>query len=363
MPQALIAMSGGVDSSAAAYLMQQAGYDCLGAMMKLWDGAHAPDAENESRYKPTRTCCSLEDAQDARSVATRLGMPFYVFNYTEAFNAQVIEKFCAAYLAGLTPNPCLDCNKYMKFDLLLQRGNLLGCSALATGHYARVERGGSRTLLRKAVDAHKDQSYVLYMLTQAQLAQTHFPLGDMTKAAVRDLAKELGFWNAKKPDSQDICFVPDGDYGTMLERRGVHETHKHGDFIDADGNILGQHNGQYRYTIGQRKGLGLAFDAPRYVLAKDPAQNTVTLGRHEELARRDCTLRDINLIATAQLDAPLRVRARTRYHQAEFAATVEQTDADTLRLHFDAPQYAIAPGQAAVLYDGDYVVGGGTIQG
>lgn len=353
-PKALIAMSGGVDSSAAAYLMQQAGCDCAGAMMKLYAGE---DGENAP---PGRTCCSLADAQDARSVAARLGMPFYVFNYTADFEREVIKRFCGEYLSGRTPNPCIDCNRFMKFNLLLRRARLMGCSFLASGHYARVEQSGGRYLLRKAIDSGKDQSYVLYMLTQEQLAALRFPLGGMTKHEVRELAASLGFWNAEKPDSQDICFVPDGDYGAFLERRNA-LGNSAGDFVDSSGNALGRHKGHFYYTVGQRKGLGLAFDSPRYVLSKNPAANTVTLGKREELLRRECTLTDINLIAADSIEQPLRVSVRTRYRQKEVPGTVVQTAPDTLHIVFDEPQTAIAPGQAAVIYDGDYVVGGGTI--
>lgn len=352
MPKALIAMSGGVDSSAAAYLMQRSGYGCIGAMMKLYAG--------EEGEAPGKTCCSLADAQDARSVCARLGMPFYVFNYTAEFEAKVIEKFCGEYLAGRTPNPCIDCNRYLKFELLLQRARLLGCAALATGHYARVEQSGGSFLLRKAADITKDQSYVLYMLTQEQLAQLCFPLGSMTKAQVRELAAELGFWNAEKPDSQDICFVQDGDYGGFVERRlGLCNTA--GSFVDSAGKPLGTHKGHYRYTVGQRKGLGLAFDSPRYVLAKNPADNTVTLGKREELLKRECRVGEINLIALNSIERPMRVMARTRYRQREQPATLTQLAPDSLLLSFDEPQ-VVAPGQAAVIYDGEYVLGGGVIQ-
>ncbi|MDR1409542.1 MAG: tRNA 2-thiouridine(34) synthase MnmA [Oscillospiraceae bacterium] len=352
MPKALIAMSGGVDSSVAAYLMQQAGCECVGAMMKLYRGG--------TDEVPGRTCCSLADAQDARSVATRLGMPFYVFNYTADFESKVIERFCGEYLAGRTPNPCIDCNRFMKFELLLLRARLMGCNLLASGHYAQVEQSGSgRHLLRKALDSGKDQSYVLYMLTQEQLEAVRFPLGGMTKQQVRELAADLGFWNAEKPDSQDICFVPDGDYGTFLERR-LALSDSVGHFVDSSGAALGGHRGHYRYTVGQRKGLGLAFDSPRYVLSKNPAANTVTLGKRDELLRCECVLEDINLIALDSIEQPMRISVRTRYRQKEQPGTVTQTAPGTLMIILDEPQ-VIAPGQAAVIYDGEYVVGGGTI--
>ena len=352
-PKALIAMSGGVDSSAAAYFMQQAGYDCAGAIMKLYE--HHDSAA-------VGKCGSADDMQDAHNIASRLGMPFHVLDFTAEFKREIIAKFCDEYMAGRTPNPCIDCNRLMKFGLFLQRARLMDCGVIATGHYARIEQSNTgRWLLRKAADSTKDQSYVLYTLKQEQLAQVKLPLGEMTKQQVRNLAAQLDFLNAEKPDSQDICFVPDGDYGSFLEHRLLLSDYA-GDFVDAFGTVLGRHRGHYRYTVGQRKGLGLAFDSPRYVIAKDSTANTVTLGKCEELLRGICNLADINLIAVDKIEQSLQVKIRTRYHQKEVPCTVTQTGQDTLRIEFSEPQAAIAPGQAAVIYDGDYVVGGGTIQ-
>jgi tRNA-specific 2-thiouridylase len=287
-------------------------------------------------------------------------MPFYVFNFTERFESTVMRRFAEGYLRGETPNPCIDCNRYVKITALLERALLLGYDGIATGHYARRSFEGGRWLLRKGLDAGKDQSYVLYCMTQAQLARTRFPLGELHKAQVREQAAALGFLNAEKPDSQDICFVPDGDYGAFLERHTGRPL-RPGDFIDPEGRVLGRHRGTARYTLGQRKGLGLALPARGYVCALSPAQNTVTVGGEALLYSRVLEARELNWIACERLDAPLRCRAKVRYRQAEQRATVEQTDADTLRLTFDEPQRAITPGQAVVLYDGDTVLGGGTV--
>lgn len=352
--RAMIAMSGGVDSSVAAYLMQQAGYDCMGVTMKLY--------ENEDAGVPRgHTCCALDDVEDARRVAYALGMPYYVFNYKDAFREQVMARFAAAYQRGATPNPCLDCNRYLKFGLLETRARALGCEVLATGHYARIEQlPDGRYTLRKAVDASKDQSYVLAWLTQEQLAHTRFPLGGLHKTEAREIAEAHGFCNAHKHDSQDICFVPDGDYARFMEDfTGKH--YPAGDFLDVGGRKVGTHSGAVRYTIGQRKGLGLAMGAPVYVCAKDMQANTVTVGPESELFDTIVYANEVNWIAIPELKGPLRVTARTRYHQTEQPATVYPAGPDNFRLEFDQPQRAPTPGQAVVLYQGDVVLGGGTI--
>ena len=352
-PQAMIAMSGGVDSSVAAYLMQQAGYACMGATMRLY--------ENEDAGLPRgSTCCALDDVEDARRVAYTLGMPHYVFNYKDAFREQVMARFAAAYQRGATPNPCLDCNRYLKFGLLESRARALGCDVLATGHYARIEQlPDGRWTLKKAADPEKDQSYVLAWLTQEQLAHTRFPLGGLRKSEARAIAEARGFCNAHKHDSQDICFVPDGDYARFMEDfTGKH--YPAGDFLDESGRVVGTHNGAVRYTIGQRKGLGLAMGAPVYVCGKDMQANTVTVGPEEMLFDRIVYADEVNWIAIPELTGPLRVTARTRYHQVEQAATVYPAECG-FRLEFDQPQRAPTPGQAVVLYQGDTVLGGGTI--
>lgn len=353
--RALIAMSGGVDSSVAAYLMQQARFQCTGATMRLYDN------EDIGTLRES-TCCSLEDVEDARSVAYRLGMPYYVFNFTGDFRQKVMDKFVRCYECGATPNPCIDCNRYLKFEHLLQRALVLGCQCVATGHYARIKYDSDtgRYLLYKAVDAGKDQSYVLYSLTQDQLAHTRFPLGEFTKTQVRTIAAEQGFINARKRDSQDICFVPDGDYVAFMERY----TDKHypaGDFLDLSGKVVGTHRGAVGYTLGQRKGLGLAMGEPVYVCGKDMEKNTVTVGPEAALYRKSLLANDWNWFPFPALTTPLRVKAKTRYRQTEQPATVYPEPDRYARIEFDEPQRAITPGQAVVLYDGELVVGGGTI--
>ncbi len=351
--KALIAMSGGVDSSVAAYLMMQRGYDCTGVTLKLFDKDDSP---------AKKTCCSLDDTEDARSVCRRLGIPHFVYNFKDIFNEKVVGKFISAYETGSTPNPCIDCNRFIKFGKLFQRAEELGFDCVVTGHYASVEYNEkeNRYLLKKAPDISKDQSYVLYSLTQSQLAKTVFPLGEMTKAEVRALAEEKGFINARKHDSQDICFVPDGDYARFIEEY-TGRTYPEGNFVDENGNILGKHKGIIRYTVGQRKGLGLALPEPMYVKKKNLAENKVVLCRNSELFSSELLADDLNLIAFDKIEQPLRVSARVRYNQKEQPATVYQLDSDTIRVVFDEPQRAISKGQAVVLYYGEYVLGGGTI--
>ena len=350
----LVAMSGGVDSSVAAYLLQQQGYACIGVTMRLY--------ENETAGIPRgHTCCSLDDVEDARAVAYDLGMPYYVLNFTEEFDEKVIRKFVQVYQNGGTPNPCIDCNKYMKFDHLLRWAESHGMEYVVTGHYARVEQDEAtgRFLLKKGLDEGKDQSYVLYNLTQEQLAHIRLPLGGLHKTEVREIAEQHKFVNARKHDSQDICFVPDGDYARFMEDfTGKH--YPAGDFLDENGRVVGTHNGAVRYTIGQRKGLGLAMGAPVYVCGKDMQANTVTVGPEEMLFDRIVYADEVNWIAIPELTGPLRVTARTRYHQVEQAATVYPAECG-FRLEFDQPQRAPTPGQAVVLYQGDTVLGGGTI--
>jgi len=353
--KALIAMSGGVDSSVAAYLMQNAGYTCTGATMRLFDNTLLGISGESS-------CCSLDDVEDARSVAYRLGMPYYVFNFADNFREKVIDKFIRCYECGATPNPCIDCNRYLKFEHLLQRAAVLECEYVVTGHYARILQDPvtGRYLLYKAIDLSKDQSYVLYSLTQQQLAHIRLPLGEMTKEQVRRIAEEAGFVNARKRDSQDICFVPDGDYVAFMERY-TGKQYLSGDFLDLQGNVVGKHSGAVSYTIGQRKGLGLAMGEPVYVCGKDMAANTVTVGPNEALFSRSLRANDWNWFPFPELTAPMRVLAKVRYRHKEQPATVYPETDGCARVEFDEPQRAITTGQAVVLYDGDQVIGGGTI--
>ena len=351
--KALIAMSGGVDSSVAAQLMLEAGYDCIGATMRLFDKTPSGEESN---------CCSLEDVEDARAVAHRLGIPFYVFNFTDRFQEMVMDKFVRCYECGLTPNPCIDCNRYLKFQELLQRALLLECDCIATGHYAstRFCQETGRWLLYKAADKSKDQSYFLYAVTQNQLARIRFPLGSLTKEDVRRIAESNGFLNARKRDSQDICFVPGGNYMDFL-RSYTGKTYAAGNFLDTAGNVIGNHRGAVGYTRGQRKGLGLAMGAPVYVLDKDMQTNTVTVGDNTLLYSRVLRANDWNFFPFDALTAPVRVLAKARSRMTEQPATVYPEENGFVRVEFDQPQRAITTGQAVVLYDGDQVIGGGTI--
>lgn len=351
--KALIAMSGGVDSSVAAFLMKERKYECIGCTMKLYQN-------DDAGVMGERTCCSLDDVEDARSVAYKLGMPYYVFNFSDDFRKKVIDKFVQSYENGVTPNPCIDCNRYMKFDKLFERAAVLGCDYIVTGHYARVENENGKFVLKKAVDPAKDQSYVLYSMTQEQLAHTLFPLGAMSKTETRKIAEENGFINAAKPDSQDICFVPDGDYARVIElhtgKRSVP-----GDFVDKNGNVLGTHKGIIHYTIGQRRGLGLSFDVPHYVCGICAGNNKVVLGTDKDLYSTRVDADDFNWISGDAPEKPVRCKAKIRYRQPEQWATVTVTGDRSVTVIFDEPQRAVTPGQAIVLYDGDTVLGGGVI--
>ena len=313
-------------------------------MMRLWGGA------NE------------QDEKDAAAVAERLGIPFYVFDCSDEFQNRVINKFIDTYEKGATPNPCLDCNRYMKFGALYRKARELGCNYIATGHYAvtELDKTTGRYLLKKAADSAKDQSYVLYSLSQEILRHVILPLGRHTKSEIRTIAQENGFVNSHKKESQDICFVPDGDYASFIEReRG--KTYPPGEFVTTDGEIVGRHSGIIRYTIGQRKGLGVSYRVPLYVCAKDMEHNRVILTEGRDLFSKEVTAADINLISVDRIEDGMRVSARTRYNMKEQPATAYQTDDNTIKVVFDEPQRAAAPGQALVLYSGKSVVGGGTI--
>jgi len=350
-------MSGGVDSSVAAALLKDAGYEVVGATLKLFSN------EDIGLEHGARTCCSLEDVEDARAVAFKLGFPHHVFNFRELFREQVINHFAESYAGGETPNPCIDCNRFIKFDKLLERALVLDMNYIATGHYANIEfdeRKG-RYLLKIAMDQSKDQSYVLYALSQEQLKRTLFPLGRLRKSEVRALAEARGLVNARKPDSQDICFIRDGDdYAAFLENT-MNVRSSPGNFTDSNGKVLGEHKGLIHYTIGQRKGLNLSFDRPKYVIKKDLQSNTVMLGNESELYSKSMTVGDVNLISVEALTAPIKAAVKTRYSQKETPATLIPLENGQIAVRFHEPQRAVTSGQAAVFYDGEIVIGGGTI--
>ena len=351
--KALIAMSGGVDSSVAAYLMKKAGYDCIGVTMKLYDNEDAGMCRD-------KTCCSLDDIEDARSVAIKLGIPYYVFNFKEDFREKVMNPFVDSYLKGYTPNPCIECNRHLKFEQLYRRARTLKCDLIVTGHYARVTKKDGRYELKKGLDEKKDQSYVLYSMTQEQLAHTCFPLGFYRKDQIRAIAREQGFYNAGKRESQDICFIPDGDYRSFIEKSTGRQAGP-GDFVDRQGRVIARHKGYYCYTIGQRRGLGISAPSPYYVTDIIPAENKVVVGSNEDLFRRDLIAKDFNWIMEPVSGET--VKGRIRYHQAEKEAVYELLNDGRVKIHFKEPQRAITPGQAVVLYKGDSLAGGGTITG
>ena len=344
----LIAMSGGVDSSVAAAKMVEAGYDCLGVTMRLHDGDN---------------CGAAKEAEDAKKIADTLGFPFEVADLRDTFSAQVMDRFVSAYEAGDTPNPCIECNRYMKFGALMDYAKEQGCDVLVTGHYARVEYDevGGKYRLRKAANLAKDQTYVLYFLTQEQLAHIAFPLGEMeSKDVIREIAAGYGFVSAHKADSQDICFVPDGKYADFIRGRTGRE-YPVGDFVNAEGVVLGQHKGLIHSTIGQRRGLGLALPAPLYVRSKNMETNTVLLTPESDLYTTRLVADGFNWVDGEAPTASVRVAARTRYNAKEADATVTALTDGRVEVVFDQPQRAVTTGQAVVLYDGEYVVGGGRI--
>ncbi|MCL2569300.1 MAG: tRNA 2-thiouridine(34) synthase MnmA [Oscillospiraceae bacterium] len=354
MEQILVGMSGGVDSSVAALLLMER-YEVVGATMKLFG--------NTDIVTTGKTCCAITDVEDARRVCHRLGIPHHVFQFTEEFHREVIQRFADGYARGETPNPCIDCNRFVKFPQMIRRAEQLGMGKIATGHYARIcrnEATGRYELLR-ARDLNKDQSYVLYAMTQDELARTVLPLGDKTKAEIREIAEAKSLVTADKPDSQDICFVPDGDYGAFLtEKMGLIATP--GDIVDQSGRVLGRHKGAIRYTIGQRRGLGVAAEAPLYVTGKDMEKNTVIVGSERELMRDCFTVLGPNWVAIEALTGPLEVTVMTRYRDREERATLYPLPNGDVEVRLRGPKRAVTPGQAAVFYQDDVVVGGGIIQ-
>jgi tRNA-specific 2-thiouridylase len=361
-----VAMSGGVDSSTVAAMLRSEGHDVVGLTMQLWNQRRLAGHEGMPEAVQGR-CCSLDDVYDARRVAETLGIPYYVVNHEDRFERDVVQPFVEEYLSGRTPIPCSLCNNHLKFDQLLIVAQQIGADALATGHYAKVEfdEKSGRWLLKRPADSSKDQTYFLFGLTQDQLSRTLFPLGEMTKPQVRDLARHHGLALAAKPDSQEICFVPGGDYKKFLDaylvEQGESLPDTAGELVTTDGQVIGEHNGIHNFTVGQRKGLGLATGSPLYVIQIKGDQRQVVVGNQEDLYSRTLRARRVNLVAVENLREPMRVRVKIRHRHEGASAVLEQASPDEVLVTFDEPQRAITPGQAAVFYDGDLVVGGGWI--
>lgn len=356
MTKVVVAMSGGVDSSVAAALLKEQSYQVIGITMQIWPA----DKPYGDRFGG---CCGLDAVEDARRVAYRLGMPHYVLDFREIFARKVITDFCREYSHGRTPNPCIRCNQFIKFDALLAKAKALGAELVATGHHARIEKDEvkGRYLLKKGVDREKDQSYFLYPVTQEQLRHILMPIGHLTKKQVREIARELALPVAEKRESQEICFIPDDNYAEFLKDY-IPEAAKPGHIADEQGNILGNHQGILHYTIGQRKGLGIAAKEPLYVIAIDPEKNAIIVGGKEKAFCEELIASRLNWIARANLTKPVTLKAKIRYRHPEAEATVTPLENDVIYVKFSQPQMAIAPGQAIVFYDGDMVVGGGTIE-
>lgn len=353
----VVGMSGGVDSSVAALLLKEKGYDVVGVTMQIWQD------EEEKVQEENGGCCGLSAVDDARRVAQVLDIPYYVMNFKKEFKENVMDYFVEEYLAGRTPNPCIACNRYVKWESLLKRSMEIGADYIATGHYARVEQlSNGRYAIRNSVTAKKDQTYALYNLTQFQLSHTLMPVGDYTKEEIRELAIKNGLPVAHKPDSQDICFVPDGDYARVIESQAPERVPGVGNFVTKDGIILGQHKGIIHYTIGQRKGLGLAMGHHVFVSEIRPETNEVVIGEAEDVFSNHLVCRQINFMGMEDLKEPRRVFAKIRYaHPGEWCI-IERTGTDEITCKFEKPVRAVTPGQAVVFYEGEYVLGGGVIQ-
>lgn len=349
-------MSGGVDSSVAAYLLKEQGYDVIGVTMQIWQD------QDETLMQENGGCCGLSAVDDARRVANTLEIPYYVMNFKKEFKTQVMDYFVSEYLKGRTPNPCIACNRYVKWESLLKRSMEIGADFIATGHYARIEKlPNGRFTLRNSVTAAKDQTYALYNLTQYQLAHTLMPVGEYEKSKIRELAAKAGLPIAKKPDSQEICFVPDNDYAKFIEKEAGDRVPGPGKFVTKTGEILGEHKGITHYTIGQRKGLNLAMGHPVFVTQICPDTNEVVIGEHEEVFSSELFCEKLNFMSVEELESPRKVLAKIRYAHKGAVCTIEKAGEDRIHCMFDEPVRAVTKGQAVVFYDGEYVFGGGTI--